>query len=149
METRLDLLSRTLALQLSGIEERKLREIAVSVCKAALNCTRVRNSLVEEFYICVAGEIEDNQCVLRHELLNFVKQLDEIQWDLQEQVELGNETTAHFAQAFRDARVFNALYYALDPDPYIAAAESIYEAFVAINDLRPLEKIVAEILSCA
>jgi hypothetical protein len=58
----------------------------------------------------------------------------------------GFETMTNYIQAFTDARVFNALYFALDPIPFVAAAESIYETFAATNYLNSLEKIVWAII---
>lgn len=52
----------------------------------------------------------------------------------------------NYLQAFTNARIFNALYYSLDPVPYIAAAESIYEVFAATNDLLSIDKLVSNIL---
>lgn len=146
METRLDLLSQGLVEKLSHTEGVKLRLIAWSICKMALPHTNLRNPLIDQFLNVTEGGTSVDLILLRNELLNQVEKLDEVQWNLREEVDKGNETMPNYLQAFTNARIFNALYYALDPIPYIAAAESIYETFAATNDLNAIEELISNII---
>jgi hypothetical protein len=142
MESRLDLLSPKLVKELSQADEEKLRRIAATVCEIALLHTELENPFINYFKESMDGLPSVDRLFLQQELERFVDQLDEIQWTLKEQVDLGTETMPNYLKAFRNARIFNALYYALDADPYIAAAESIYETFAATNDLKTLEEAI-------
>lgn len=146
METRLGLLSQSLVEKLSHTDEKKLRDIAWSTCKMALAHTRLSDSRIDQFINVTEGLIEVEILPLRQGLLNYVEKLDEIQWNLREEVDKGNETMSSYLQAFTDARVMNALYFALNPVPFLAAAESIYETFAATNDLKSLEELVSKIM---
>lgn len=147
METRLDLISKNLALKLSRADEKKQRDLAWSIGKVALTYTKIRNSLVERFLDAAEGRLcPADLPTFRQELLNHVEELDALQWDLREDVDQGKGAVSDYLQAFADARVFNALYFALDPDPYIAAAESIYETAAASNDFPALEELVRKIV---
>jgi hypothetical protein len=112
----------------------------------ALPHTTLQNPLIDQFLNVSEGGTSIDLIILRNELLNQVEKLDEIQWNLSDEVDKGNEKMPNYLQAFSNARVFNALYFALDPNPYIAAAESIYEIFAATNDLRAVEELVSNII---
>lgn len=146
METRLDLISQHLVNKLAHADEKKLRDLAWSTCKTALTYTNIQNSLVERFLVAAEGLLPVDLPSFRQELLNYVEELDAIQWNLREEVDQGKGALSDYLQVFVDARVFNALYFALDPDPYIAAAESIYETVAASNDLPALEELVRKII---
>ena len=146
MESRLDLLSHDLVKKLSQADEQRLRRIAAKVCEIALRHSEIKSPLIDYFWESFQGSASVDRLFLKQELKNFIDQLDEIQWALKEQVDLGSETMPNFLRAFSNARIFNALYYALDADPYIAAAESIYETFAATNDLKTLEEAINNIL---
>ncbi len=72
----------------------------------------------------------------RCNLLNLVESLNEDQWNLQELVDRGQAEKSAQHSAFISARAANALYYALDDDLLFSAAEAIYEANAALNDLQ-------------
>lgn len=146
METRLDLLSLELAKELSHANAAKQQLIAWSTCKMALSHTRLRNSLIDQFLDVTEGKKSVDLPVLRNELLKYAEKLDEVQWNLREEVDNGIETMPNYLQAFTDARVINALYFALDPNPYIAAAESIYETYAATGNLLSLRNIISTIM---
>lgn len=146
METRLDLLSLELAEELSHANVAKQQLIAWSACKMALSHTQLRNSLIDQFLDVTEGKKSVDLPVLRNELLKYAEKLDEVQWNLREEVDNGIETMPNYLQAFTDARVINALYFALDPNPYIAAAESIYEIYAATGNLLSLRNIVSTIM---
>ncbi|HPH98463.1 MAG TPA: hypothetical protein PKW33_20680 [Anaerolineaceae bacterium] len=146
MESRLGLISKNLAHQLSHTDEKTLRNLTWATGKAALTYTKIRNSLVERFLDAAEGRCPADLPSFRQELLNYVEELDALQWNLREDVDQGKIAVSDYLQAFADARVFNALYFALDPDPHIAAAESIYETVTASNDLPALEELVRKII---
>jgi hypothetical protein len=144
MESRLDLLSSDLAQKLSQVNELKLRKIASAVCEIALGYTDLKSPLINLTSEALEKSPSINCSSLLVELKLFIDQLDEIQWNLKEQVDLGKETMPNYLKAFCNARIFNTLYCALDPNPYMAAAESVYEAYAATQDLAALEKIIDE-----
>jgi len=146
MESRLDLLSPNLANELSRVNEQKLRKVAYSVCDFALRHVSINNPLVNQSFEAFKGSASIDILSLRRNLSGLIEQLDEIQWDIQEQVDLGLDTRENYVKAFRNARAINALFYAFDPNPYIAAAESIYEAYAATYDFKSLEEAINEIL---
>lgn len=146
METRLDLLSLELAKELSHANAAKQQLIAWSTCKMALSHTQLRNSLIDQFLDVTEGNKSVDLPVLRNELLKYAEKLDEVQWNLREGVDNGIETMPNYLQAFTDARIINALYFALDPNPYIAAAESIYETYAATGNLLSLRNIISTIM---
>lgn len=146
MESRLDLLNRNLVQKISQANEKKLRKIASTACEIALSHTDIKSPLIN----LAKKELEESTPVGRSALLIPLKilidSLDEIQWNLKEQVDLGTETMQNYLKAFCNARAINALYCALDVNPFIAAAESIYEAYAATNDLKTLEESINKIL---
>lgn len=148
MESRLELISPNLVKKLSQADEKILQRITSKVCEIALRQTDINSPLINQFKESenVEGTTLIDRSSLRQELKSYIDQLDEIQWDLKEQVDSGSESLENYLQAFCNARVINALYYALDANPYLAAAESIYEANAATNNLRELEDAIEVIL---
>jgi hypothetical protein len=79
---------------------------------------------------------------VRVELLQLVDELDEIAWDIQDQVEEGDKDERAYLSAFIRARAAHTLYFALDVDPLNAAMEGIYEAMIALEDLDLVKTII-------
>jgi hypothetical protein len=147
MESRLDLLSPNLVKKLSPAAEQKLRRITVAACKIALSRTELKSSLIDQSIEALEGSQSIDRWFLRQKLESYTNQLDKLQWDLREQVDSGMETMDKYLKAFGNARTINALYFALDSDPYFAAAETIYEVYAATNDLQALEEEINRILT--
>ncbi len=96
MESRLDLLSPNLVKKLSKADEEKLRRIVAKVCEIALNNTEIKSPLINYFRETLEGSPSVDRLFLQQELEIFVNQLDEIQWDVKEQVDLGTETMSNY-----------------------------------------------------
>lgn len=145
METRLDLLRKDLVKRLSLLSPLKLRRIAYKVCELALRCNKIATPLIERFRLSFDDRSIEDIIQLRTEILGFVNELDEIQWSLRDQLDMKEVDSQTYLQAFYEARTFNALYFALDPNPYVAAAESIYEAHAATNNIQAIVDMVEEV----
>lgn len=135
-----------LALRIEQATEVELRIIVVKVCDSVLK----ENNLLTEPTVIVAVEaIHDSNYgdhVLTQNLESLVETLDEIPWDIGEKVENATAEYVERASAFRRARAANALLYALEIDPLLAATNSIYEAHAATSDYDRLREIILKIL---
>lgn len=72
--------------------------------------------------------------------------LDNLAWDIQEEVDEGRAEQAEYLEAFRRARAVNAVVFALDGDAREAALEAAYEAEAATENLSQIRNIVNEVL---
>ena len=75
-----------------------------------------------------------------------VDELDVRAWDLQDPVDTGQADESAYQRAFCQAA---ALRFALDPDVTANAAEAVYEAHHAIQDLPALEAVLLKAASSA
>lgn len=145
MENRLSLIAQDLSTRIYGEPAPIMRKIALIVSRFAINETRLRDPIIEEAFSALDTEVITNAS-LRERLGKFVERLDQIQWDLKELVDEGEIDKAEYLAAFSKARAANALYFALDPNEYIAATESIYEANAATNELATLKRLALRVL---
>ncbi|PKO11945.1 MAG: hypothetical protein CVU39_26780 [Chloroflexi bacterium HGW-Chloroflexi-10] len=146
MKTRLYILNPNFVQKLLHLDEQKLKKISNAVCNFALERNNIKAPLVLRGLEFLKGTTLDDRASLKIQLENLLAKLDDIQWNLHEQVDLGTESTENYILAFCNARAVNALLYALDEDPYVAAAESIYEANAATNNLQALEDVINKAL---
>lgn len=70
-----------------------------------------------------------------------VDRLDETQWDLRDRFESGEVSEEQYLAAFGRARAVNALRFALETDPLVAAAEAVYEALAVTDDREDIRRV--------
>lgn len=81
------------------------------------------------------------------ELERAVGRLDERAWDLQDAVESGGASEAHYLAAFRRARAASAARFARCAEPESAALDGVYEAANATESPDQLIAAVREYLA--
>ncbi len=142
---RMELIDKALVVRLERASSSQLRAAALAACRLALERTSLTDPIIEEgLKALTAGDYGDP--LLRSKLESLVNALDEIQWDLQDLLEEGRIDRATYEAAFNRARAANAVYAALDSDAFEAAADSIYEAYHATDDLAGLTGVVVAAL---
>lgn len=145
-ENRLETIDSKLSKRLKQVPSRQLRIAALAVFEAALERIGLRDPTIDKGLEALRSE-RDYDPQLRKQVKSLVERLDEIQWNLQDMREEGNASESQYLAAFSQARIANALYFALDRDAYVAATETIYEANAAVDDLEGLKKIISSILN--
>lgn len=130
-ENRLEIIDKELADALVRVPEEKLRMITGEVVGFVIKRSKLDNSLVAEALTSLGSKPEAN---ILKSVEKLVNDLDKKQWDLKSKVEMGRVEKDEYLSAFRQARAANALLYALESNPLIAARESIYEAFTALGE---------------
>ncbi len=144
-ESRLDLIAVDLADRIDRAPASQQRAAALAACRFALDRTGLDDRIVKEGMNALERGGYPN-VLLQEKLTLLVEALDEIQWDLQEKVDAGRADQAEYLAAFSRARAAHAVYFALDPDPFVAAVESVYEANAATDDLPGLRQAVTAAL---
>lgn len=139
------LIDQELASSLEGAESGQLRAAALLVCRSVVEETGISEPIIETA-LKMLGEDKFDDLKLKRELQVLVKALDEIQWNLQEEEELGKVDLKTHRIAFNRARAANAVLCALDVDPFSAAAEAIYEACHATEREEELKKKIQNVL---
>ena len=133
MSWRLNTIAPDIVEELEREEEPQLRLAAERVAGAALQEADVRDETVDRALTALRagryGESEERSAVKA-----FADRLDELAWDIQEQVDTGEAEQEDYLTAFRKARAATALWFALDEDPRTAAIEAAYEAQAATDD---------------
>jgi hypothetical protein len=74
----------------------------------------------------------------RHAVQALIEELDEVAWNIQEEVDSGKRSYDDYSKGFAKARAANVAWCALDRDPYNAASETLYEAQHALDDAEEL-----------
>ncbi len=136
--TRLGTLDPELARRVLAAPEAACRSLAAGAAEAALS---VVGAPADERLLAAReavrlGNVGDSH--VRSALQTLVEELDEAAWDIQDQVEAGRRPYEEYQSAFERARAINALWFALDPDPRVAAGEACYEALAAGVDADQL-----------
>ncbi len=72
----------------------------------------------------------------------LTEELDNVAWDIQDQVESGAASRELYLAAFAKARAAAALAFAFEPNSLDVAFEVIYEANFAVQDLEALKAVV-------
>jgi hypothetical protein len=60
-------------------------------------------------------------------------ELDDVAWDIQDQVDEGTRSQSDYVEAFARSRAATSLWYAFESDPLVSALESVYEAQAACD----------------
>lgn len=110
------------------------REAACIACEAAVSHAGVQHPVVAEALATLrrGAPLEEAQ---RAELQSLAADLDRQYFELQESEEVGhNEERQDVLKYFSRARAVASLLAAFDVDPFVASAESIYEAAAAFDD---------------
>ena len=140
----LDLIAPDLSSLLAQAPEDELRTVAFTACTTALEKNHLVDANIDQ--ALQALKLRNyGDSLLRRELACLVERLDIEQWDLQDKVDEGQVDQAAYEAAFKRARAVHAVYFALDPDPFVAATESLYEA-TAATDIQVIRGIVVSIL---
>jgi hypothetical protein len=133
MTWRLNTVAPDLVERLEAEGQPELRRLTANVVEAALREQDVRDESVDRGLEALRagrfGGTEDRAAVKA-----LADRLDELAWDLQEQVDAGEAEQDDYLAAFRKARAATALWFALDPDARSAAIEGVYEAQAATDD---------------
>lgn len=127
-----------------------LDEAVASFVKAATDAARRRFAracaqlAVEHAF---AGDTSNDKAVLRQALATpppapdaantveeIVDRLDELGFDLNDKAEAGKVSQAEYIAMYNKARAANAVWYVLHADPFVAAAESAYEAGAVVGE---------------
>jgi hypothetical protein len=132
-ENRLELVSKPLVALLAAASPNQCRRVARAVAEFAVIRSGLQDRLIREALVQLRTGLPDE--TMKTEIAALVESLDERYFDLQE---AGRDPLA----AFGRARAANAVLFAVDPDPFVAAAEAVYEASVATDDLPQLEQLV-------
>lgn len=146
VKNSVELIDKELAACLERASSSQLRAAALAACRLALERTGLTDPIVEEGLKALAnGNYSD--VLLRSKLRSLVDRLDREHWRLKELIEQGRADEPPYPSAFHKARAVNAVYAALDSDAFEAAADSIYEAYHATNDLATLAAVVVAALT--
>ena len=146
VRTRLEIEAPDLAAKLRSSRRANLRAAATAIAKLAVEQLSVQDARIDAGLMAAAAQAWGDSPV-RADLQQLTAELDEIAWDIQDHAETGATVEADYEDAFRRARAVAALYFALDIDPANAAAESVYEAIHALDDLDLVYTVVDAALS--
>lgn len=144
MPTRLDTRAADLARLIESAGPDPQRRIAVKVAEAALAAVPIDEpEFAPALADLTAGRWGGTGVQSATALTD---RLDNLAWDIQDEVEAGTGEQAEYLEAFRRARVVSAVAFALDDDPQNAALEAAYEAEAATENLGLIRSIVNEVL---
>jgi hypothetical protein len=144
MATRLETRSVELSQLIESADPDPQRRIAVKVAQAALAAVPIDEPELAPALADLAAGRWAGAGVQGATALT--ERLDELAWDIQEEVDDGQTEEAEYIEAFRRARAVSAVVFALDADPQNAALEAAYEAEAATENLDLIRSIVNEIL---
>jgi hypothetical protein len=135
-DTRLRLLSADLADGLKNSSAEKRQQAVLAACSQAVEHSALTDPIALSILsrLRTGGEIDD---LARLRLNRLVDAWDEEAWKEVDNTHTGD--LAVHAARFNKARAANALVYAVEhesvtQDPWLAAAEAIYEALVCLDD---------------
>lgn len=143
METRLEVLEPALAEKIKQAEPSKRREYALKFAVYALGQTTIKNELLERVVHDLANGQLGKALNQRKAIADLLEELEETQLILRKQADSGQTALENYVAVFKYVRAVNAVFYALDPDSYIATTESAYEAYTITNDLDAINHILA------
>ncbi len=122
------------------------RSIAAAVCRFTLETVHLADPQITPLLADVlTGSAPDPHS--QSYLAETLEALDTRYFDLLDSVNDLGAPEAPMLELFAKARAVNAVQAGLASDPFLAAAEAIYEANAATDDLLALERIVSEHLS--
>ncbi|HTJ66680.1 MAG TPA: hypothetical protein VL551_04050 [Actinospica sp.] len=144
MATRLETRSAELSQLIEAADAHQQRLIAVKTAQAALAAVPIDEpELALARADLTAGRWGGEGAQAATALTD---RLDDLAFDLQDEVDEGTAEQAEYLEAFRRARAVSAAAFALDPDPRNAALEAAYEAEAATENLALITGIVNEVL---
>jgi hypothetical protein len=144
MSTRLETRSAELSQLIEAADADPQRRIAVKVAEAALAAVPLDEpELAPALADLAAGRWGGDGAQAATMLTD---RLDDLAFDLQDEVDEGAAEQAEYLEAFRRARAVSAVAFALDTDPRNAALEAAYEAEAATENLELIRVIVNEVL---
>ncbi len=129
---------------LIGATAAELRNITLSVCEFAIRRSETSFPLMEE----VIQRLQNKEPVgsqFRIDIERLAFSLDE-KYLSSEDVDEGAVYDAAADRFFAQARAASAVSYGLSEDPFVAAAESVYEALAATDDVEDISRIVKSII---
>ena len=132
VRTRLDILPGNLADKIAKATDEQKRAICLAACKIAVRRTGTSEQLVEAALRSLEkGHYEDASVTAG--LKRLVDDFDAKYFDAQELYEAGKGTKEAYLAIFQKARAVNAVLFAFNDDPFMAACESLYEAGAAAD----------------
>jgi hypothetical protein len=141
--SRLNLVSAELAATVAAGTDAQLRRAILAGARLAAARTHLSDPRADQAMSALAdgvtGSPEERGAIQR-----LTEELDNVAFDLQDQMETGEATHEQYEEAFLRARAASALDFAFEEDTAHAASESLYEAYHAIDDLPALLKVVDE-----
>lgn len=143
MKNSVRLIDKEIATKLEQATKPQLRTIAKTVCRFVLEENQL---LLTPAIVRGIASLDKGEYSFSPELTLLLAELDEIQWTLGEDAQSNPDLNTAYLEAFQRARAVNTLQAALDPDPRVAAAEFIYEAYFATQQHDEFRKIVMDIL---
>ena len=144
MATRLETRSAELSQLVEAANADQQRRIAVKTAQAALAAVPIDEpELAPALADLTAGHWGGDGVQAAASLTD---RLDDLAFDLQDEVDEGTAEQAEYLEAFRRARAVSAVAFALDGDPRNAALEAAYEAEAATENLALITGIVNEVL---
>jgi hypothetical protein len=144
MPTRLETRSADLSRLIESADAEPQRRIAVKVAEAALAAVPLDEpELAPALADLTAGRWGGAGV---QSATTLTDRLDNLAWDIQDEVDEGTAEEAEYVEAFRRARAVSAVAFALDADPQNAALEAAYEAEAATENLGLIQSIVSEVL---
>jgi hypothetical protein len=144
MATRLETRSAELSQLIEAADADPQRRIAVKVAEAALAAVPIDEPELAPALADLASGRWAGDGV--QAATTLTDRLDNLAFDLQDEVDEGTAEQAEYLEAFRRARAVSAVAFALDADPRNAALEAAYEAEAATEDLGLIRGIVGEVL---
>jgi hypothetical protein len=144
MESRLDIEAPELAARLRRANVTELRTVAASVASLAVKELNVQDPRIDAGLQAVAAQVWGDAEV-RARLQQLTDELDEVAWDIQDQID--PPALDGYQAAFRRARAVESLFFSLDTDPLTAACESAYAAFHALADLELAHNVIDQALT--
>ncbi len=145
MQYRLDSVSRQLAHDLRRASKESHRRVAIEACRFALDHASVDDPdvLLAAKTLASAAPVPDD--VLAR-VRSFVHVTDERYLNAREAEESGQRGAGGWLESFGRARAGAAIAAACDPNSLSAAAESVYEASVTVDDANDLFRICLSIV---
>lgn len=147
MSTRLETRSAELSQLIETADPDPQRQIAVKVAEAALAAVPLDEPEFAPALADLAAGRWGGDGV--RAATTLTDRLDNLAWDIQDEVDEGTAEQSEYVEAFRRARVASAVAFALDADPRNAALEAAYEAEAATENLGLIRSIVDDVLGSA
>lgn len=137
--------SRGLAAQVSKATDVQKREICLTICKIVIGKTDLKDPLFESALHSLQNEkYKDEDLILA--LGRYVEAYDDQYFEAQK-VYWADETKEDTYRAlFRKARVANAILFAFNKDPFVAATHAVYEISAALGT-DEAKSIVSSVLN--